>query len=83
MWAAQYGLPFAYLWLNGSLVLEQFAEVHFAFEVTLRAKDEVTEDAGIDIPIDDTFVILASVLVINDKGNDLMSKALLDHDQPA
>lgn len=69
--------------MQGSLVLEQFTEIHFAFEVALRTEDEVTEDAGIDIPIDDTFVVLASVLVINDKGNDLMSKALLDHDQPA
>ena len=35
------------------MVLEQFTEVHFAFKVALRAEDEVTEDAGIDIPIDD------------------------------
>ena len=69
--------------MQGSLVLEQFTEIHFAFEVALRTEDEVTEDAGIDIPIDDTFVVLTSVLFINDKGNDLMSKALLDHDQPA
>ena len=64
-------------------MLEQFTEVHFALEVALRTEDEVAENAGIDIPIDDTFVVLASVLVINDKGNDLMPQTLLDHDQPA
>ncbi len=67
--------------LQGSLVLEQSTQIHFAIEVGLGAGGEVGEDFWVGIPCCDTFMVFSAVFVIDDKGDNLVSEAFFEHDQ--
>ena len=45
------------------MVLEEAADVHFAFEVGLGAVDNIGEDSRISIPLDYSTVVFAAVFI--------------------
>ena len=65
------------------MVLEEAADVHFAFEMGLGAVDGFGEDSGIGIPLGYSTVVFATVFIVDDKWNDLVTKAFFEHNQSA
>lgn len=63
--------------------MEQSTQVHFSLEVGLSAGGKVGEDFWVGIPGGDAFMIFATVLIVDDEGDDLMAQAFFEHDQSA
>ena len=70
-----------YIWLWWPAVLEEAAEIHLAFEVGLGVGSEGSEDFWVDIPGGDAAMVLTTVFIVNDKRDDLIPEAFLQHDQ--
>ena len=69
--------------LQGTLVLEKLTQIHLAFEVGLGVGGEGSEDFWVDIPGGDAAMVLTTVFIVNDKRDDLIPEAFLQHDQSA
>lgn len=79
--ATRIGLPWFLFGVDGTVVLEQSTQVHFAFEVGLGTGGDGGEKVRIGIPHGDAAMVLAAVLIVNDKWDDLVPEAFLQHDQ--
>ena len=59
------------------MVLKKSAEIHFAFEVGLRAGGNSGKELWIGVPHGDATIVLTAMLIVNDKWDDLIPKAFL------
>ena len=62
------------------MVLEQPAKVHFTFEVGLGPGGDGGEDFRVSAPACDSSVVFATVLIVDDEWDDLVTEALFHHD---
>ena len=80
--AARVGCPLL-LWFERPLVLEQSTQIHLALEVGLGTGGDGSEYFGIRVPGGDAFMVCATMLIVDDEWDNLMSEAFLHHDQSA